>query len=108
MGHNKIKTTALYYKRKTTMIIIRNIHGDVIAKEDWETLYNIHLTGMDLHEADFRGADLSMANLDYADLSGADLTDANLNNASMCGTILDDAILDGAELPLPPIQRGYA
>ena len=83
------------------MVQIKNIHGEVIyTLPEGEELYQAVLVGLDLHEADFRGANLMFSDLEWADLSGADLTDADLSSASIEGLILTDAILDGTKLPV--------
>lgn len=65
------------------MLIIKNIHGDIIARIDEEDFAYAILSGMDLREADLRGVDLSMASLNFTDLTGADLTGANLSSIGM-------------------------
>ena len=83
------------------MVQIKNIHGEVIyTLPEGEELYQAVLVGLDLHEADFRGANLMFADLEWADLSGADLTDADLSSASTEGLILEGAILDNTQLPM--------
>ena len=83
------------------MVQIKNIHGEVIyTLPEGEELYQAVLVGLDLHEADFRGASLMFADLEWADLSGADLTDADLSSASIEGLILTDAILENTRLPM--------
>lgn len=100
------------------MVTIRNIHGEVIATievpaevlrgTDGQVIgltpadrtYDLNLSFMDLHEADLRGWDLSMANFQDTDLTNADLSGANLSNSNIDCAILDGAILDGCEWPI--------
>lgn len=49
-------------------------------------------------ERDFRGANLSFADLEGADLSFAELSDAYLNGANLSGANLYGADLEGADL----------
>ncbi len=65
--------------------------------------FSINLSGVDLHWAYMRGANLSNANLSSTDLRSAflleaDLRDANLANVSLDGARLNDADLSGADL----------
>ncbi len=53
---------------------------------------------VDLSKANFRGDDLSQANLINVNLSGDDLSEANLSEASLIGANLSGAILDNANL----------
>ena len=63
------------------MIQIRDIHGNLIREIDSEDLTWFKFDGMDLHEADLRGADLSYSTFWGANLEGADLRGANLSEA---------------------------
>ena len=57
-----------------------------------------NLSGANLSEADLSGANLSEANLSEADLSGANLSEANLSGANLSGANLSEADLSGANL----------
>ena len=60
--------------------------------------YRANLNGIDLIEADLRGANLEGASLRWAHLSGADLTGANLARADPRGADLRRAILSRCKL----------
>lgn len=78
---------------------IRDVHGAYVCTLPDDQTFDLNLSYMDLHDADLRGWDLSMAKFDDTDLTGADLTGADLHESSIWCAKLDGAILDGAELP---------
>ncbi len=102
------------------MVVIRNIHGDVLAEIEVpaeeirdvhgevvdiipaDRTYDLDLSFMDLHEADLRGWDLSMADFYDTDLTDADLTGADLHDSNLWSAETDGAVLDDADLPPKP------
>lgn len=56
------------------------------------------LSGLDLHDVDFRGANLRWARLNGTDLRGANLSNATLDSAWLIGSNLENADLAGASL----------
>jgi uncharacterized protein YjbI with pentapeptide repeats len=56
------------------------------------------LTGINLHDANLKGALLAKTNLSNADLSGAYLTGTSLSGANLTGANLSNADLSGAYL----------
>lgn len=100
------------------MVVIKNIHGEVIAEIEVpaeeirdihgklvkvipaDRTYDLDLSDMDLHEADLRGWDLSMAEFIDTDLTDADLSEADLSRSSILSARLDGANLEYADVPM--------
>lgn len=59
---------------------------------------NLNLTGKDLTDKNFQGADCTGAKLGNANLSGVNLESANLSNADLSSAKLNGAIFKGADL----------
>jgi len=86
---------------------IRDIHGKLVGEIPADRTYDLYLSFMDLHEADLRGWDLSFAEFFDTDLTGADLSGADLHLSSIWSARLDGANLDGADLPIRA-SRGHS
>jgi hypothetical protein len=100
--------------RRTRMIEIKNIAGDVIFTSEKETLkealeeavsQHTVLNGAFLNGAFLNRAVLDGAFLDGASLNGASLNRASLDGASLNGAFLNRAFLEGASLNRAVLNR---
>ena len=96
---------------ETTQILSRDLENKGSNKEKWRLVKRIiknsaikrNLGGVNLSDADLRGANLSNSDLSNSDLrraklSNSDLSDANLSGADLSGADLRIANLSGADL----------